>query len=78
MHLLLVLATICLVLGHFWFALLLLRDGQTLMGLLVLAIPMPLVGLFAWYQSGWDVSYKWPAITYLSGYAFAILVQLAS
>ncbi|CAN5230695.1 hypothetical protein BH11PSE14_BH11PSE14_18440 [soil metagenome] len=78
MHLLLVLATICLVVGHLWFAMLLFRDGETLMGLLVLAIPMPLVGLFAWYQSGWDVSYKLPAIVYLAGYALVILVQLAS
>ncbi len=78
MHLLLVLATICLVVGHLWFAFLLLRDGNMLMGLLVLAIPMPLVGLFAWYQSGWDVSYKHPAIVYLAGYALVILIQLAS
>jgi hypothetical protein len=77
-HALLVLATIVLVGGHLWFAGLLLRDGDTLHGLAVLAIPMPLVGLFAWYQSGWDVSYKVPACMYFAGYALAILVQLAS
>jgi hypothetical protein len=77
-HLLLVLATIALIVGHLWFGGLLLRDGDTLMGLAVLAIPMPLVGLFAWYQSGWEKTYKAPACVYFAGYALAILVQLAS
>lgn len=77
MHLLLTLATLCLVVGHLWFGLLLLRDGDTLLGLCVLAIPMPLVGLFAWHRSGWEPSYKWPAITYFAGYVLVILLQLS-
>jgi hypothetical protein len=77
-YLLLILATIALVVGHLWFAGLLLRDGDMLLGLAVLVIPMPLVGLFAWYRSDWDESYKVPASVYFAGYALAILVQLAS
>jgi hypothetical protein len=72
------LATIALVVGHLWFAWMLLRDGDGLLGLAVLVIPMPLVGLFAWYRSDWDASYKLPASVYFAGYALAILVQLAS
>ena len=77
-HLLLALATIALVVGHFWFAGLLARDGDGLIALAVLVIPMPLVGLFAWYQSGWESTYTVPACLYFAGYALAILVQLAT
>ena len=78
MYLLLILATIALVVGHLWFAGMLMRDGDGLLGLAVLVIPMPLVGLFAWYRSDWDPGYKVPASVYFAGYALAILVQLAS
>ena len=77
MQLLLVLATVALVVGHLWFAGLLARDGDGLIALAVLVIPMPLVGLFAWYQSGWESTYRLPAGLYFAGYALAILVQLA-
>ena len=46
------------------------------MALVLLAVPMPLVGLFTWWHSDWDAAYKRPAIVYFSGYALASLVGL--
>ncbi len=76
MHFLLVLAVVLLTIGHFWFAGMLWINDQRLMALVLLAIPMPLVGLFTWWHSDWDRAYKRPAIAYFSGYALASLVGL--
>ena len=77
MHFFLVLSVILLTLGHLWFAWTLWTNDQPVMALLLLVIPMPLVGLFAWWQADWDSSYKVPALVYLSGYVLVSLVGLA-
>jgi len=76
MHFLLVVSVILLTVGHFWFAWRLWANGQRLMALILLAVPMPLVGLFAWWHSEWDPEYKSPATVYFAGYALASLVGL--
>lgn len=78
MQLFLFLSLLLLAVGHLWFAWVLWTNDQTLMAILLLLIPMPLVGLFAWWQADWDAAYKLPATIYLSGYALVSLVQLAS
>ena len=67
-----------LAVGHIWFAWTLWTNDQQFMAILLLLIPMPLIGLVAWYQADWDKSYKAPAIIYLSGYVLVSLVGLLS
>ena len=67
-----------LAVGHIWFAWTLWTNDQPVMAILLLLVPMPLVGLAAWYLAQWDAGYKAPAIVYFSGYALVSLVGLIS
>jgi hypothetical protein len=76
MTLLLFVSLVLLAVGHIWFAWTLWTNDQPFMAALLLVIPMPLIGLLAWYLADWDPAYKTPAIVYLSSYALVSVVGL--
>lgn len=71
-------ALFCLIVGGAWFAWRIWEQGDDWLAAALIIVPLPIVGLFAWYRTGWDETYKAPALMYFGGYALAILVSLLS
>lgn len=72
-----VIAMVFVTIGHLWFSWELWANDELLLAVLLLLVPIPLIGLFAWYRSGWDANYRMPAAVYFGGYVLAILTGVA-
>ena len=76
MNIVAIVALILYALGGLWFAYEIWQNEDILWALLLVFVPFPLIGLYIWYRSDWDSSYRIPASMYFTGYSLAIIVTI--
>jgi len=70
-----IMAIVLTVVGTLWLAWRTLDMLSMVWGVLVVLIPIPLVGIFVWFRTGWDSSLRVPMALYLAGYALTAIFR---
>jgi hypothetical protein len=70
------LAIAAAIVGYFWVAYLVWKQGSRVDAIVAFLVPCPLLGLIFWQRFKWAKSFRWPAALYIGGSAFEIALRV--